>query len=237
MSKLSSDILVAPSDLFVYTSTAQADLGAKGVTGDGREFRYVKAGGSDLVAGKLQQAPAVVANLQNVAASTQAAGDKTVTLTISSTAITAGSLVGGIVVFNAGTGVGQSLRIASHTSGTITSLVLNLEDAIITATSSSDTKACVLPNPYNGVIINPTTPTNKPVGVAIAPITAGYYGWIQTKGLVSCLNDSATAVGLAIAPSQSVAGAVKTGATTLDSVGSAAQAGVNTEYRLVDIRL
>lgn len=237
MSKLSSNILIQPQDLFVFSSTASADLGAKGATSDGREFVYVKAGGTALVPGTLQQAPAIIANLQNVAVSTQAIGDKTITLTISSTAITAGSLVGGVVVFNAGTGVGQTLKIASHNSGTITSLVLKLEDAILTATSSSDTKACVLPNPYNGVIINPTTPTNKPVGVAIAAITAGYYGWIQTKGLVSCLNDSATAVGLAIAPSQAVAGAVKTGATTLDSVGSAAQAGVNTEYRIVDIRL
>lgn len=238
MSKLSGSLQIAPQDLFVYTSTAAADLGARAVTGDGREFRYVKAGASALVPGKLQQAPAVDANLQGVTASTVAAGDKTITLTCSATAVTAGQYVGGVVAISAGTGLGQTLRISNHNVGAaLTSVVLTLEDAFTAATLTSDSKACVLPNPYNGVVVNPVTPTNKPVGVALAPITALYYGWIQIKGLVSCLNDSATAVGLAIAPSQSVAGAVKTGATTLDSVGSAAQAGVNTEYRLVDIRL
>lgn len=238
MSKLSGSLQVSPQDLFVYSSTPLADLGARAVTGDGREFRYVKAGATALVAGKLQQAPAINTGVQNVAVSTQAAGDKTCTLTLSSATVAANELAGGILVVNAGTGAGQSLKIASNPAITsANSIVLTLEDPFIAATLTSDSKVCVLPNPYNGVIVNPTTPTNKPVGVAIAPITAGYYGWIQIKGLCSCLNDSATTVGLAIAPSQSVAGAVKTGATTLDSVGSAAQAGVNTEYRLVDIRL
>ena len=128
------------------------------------------------------------------------------------------------------------MRIASHTSGTLTSIVFQLEDPIITALTTSS-EACVIANPYNGVIINPTTPTGKPVGVAISKIAAGNFGWIQTKGAVSCLNDGGTAVGLAVAPSQGTAGAVKTGATTLDSVGSALQAGVTTEYRIIDIRL
>lgn len=238
MSKISTVPQIQSQDLFVYSSTAAQDLGAVASTGDGREFRYVKAGGTALVPGKLQQAPAVIANLQNVAVTTStAAGDKSITLTISSTTITAGELVGGYVAINAGTGLGQIAKISNHTAGTITTLVLTLEDALATATSSSDSKACVLQSPYNGVIVNPTTPTGKPVGVAIGAIPAGYFGWIQTKGLCSVLNDSATTVGLAIAPSQSVAGAVKTGATTLDSIGSAAQAGVNTEYRLADLRL
>jgi hypothetical protein len=237
MSKLSSFAQVQPSDLYAFTSTAQADLGAKASTGDGREFVYVKAGATALVAGTLQQAPAIVANLQNVAvAAAQAVGDKTLTLTISSTAVVANEYDGGIVVINDAAGEGQTMRIASHTSGTITSIVLTLEDALVTAVTTSS-EAAVMHNPYNGVIINPTTPTAKPVGVAISKITAGYYGWIQTKGMVSCLNDGGTAVGLAVAPSQGTAGAVKTGATTLDSVGSAAQAGVSTEYRIIDLRM
>lgn len=237
MSKLTSNALVQPLDLYKSSATVSADLGALGVTGDGREFRYVKAGASALVPGTLQQAPAVTANLQDVTVTAAtAAGATEISFTISSTTITANSLDGGIVAISDNDGQGQVARIASHNSGTITTLTLKLEDPLAIATSSTS-QACILPNPYNGVIINPTTPTNKPVGVAISAIPAGYYGWIQTKGIVSCLNDSNTAVGLAVAPSGAVAGAVKTGATTLDSIGSAAQAGVDTEYRLVDIRL
>jgi hypothetical protein len=237
MSKITSDIQVSPSELYAFTSTKGADLGARGVTGDGREFRYVKAGAVELVPGKLQQAPAVVSNLQNVAVAAAAAvGDTSVTLTISSTAVVANEYDGGLLVINDANGEGQTMRIASHTSGTITSIVLQLEDPLITALTTSS-EACVMHNPYNGVIVNPTTPTAKPVGVAISKIPAGQFGWIQTKGMVSCLNDGNTAAGLAVAPSQATAGAVKTGATTLDSVGSAAQAGVTTEYRLIDLRL
>jgi hypothetical protein len=237
MSKLTSYAQVQPSDLYVFTSTAGADLGAKASTGDGREFVYVKAGASALVAGTLQQAPAIVANLQNATVAAAAAvGDKSVSLTISSTAVVAGEYVGGLLIINDVDGEGQTMRISNHTSGTITTIVLTLEDALITALTTSS-QGSVMHNPYNGVIINPTTPTAKPVGVAISKITAGYYGWIQTKGMVSCLNDGGTAVGLAVAPSQGTAGAVKTGATTLDSVGSAAQAGVTTEYNMIDLRL
>lgn len=237
MSKLTGAIQILPSDLYAFTSTAQADLGAKATTGDGREFVYVKAGGTTLVPGKLQQGPAIVANLQNVAVAAAAAvGDKSVTLTISSTAVVANEYDGGLLIINDANGEGQTMRISSHTSGTITSIVLTLEDALITALTTSS-EGSVIANPYNGVIVNPTTPTAKPVGVAISKITNGYFGWIQTKGLVSCLNDGGTTVGLAVAPSQGTAGAVKTGATTLDSVGSAAQTGVTTEYNIIDLRL
>ena len=237
MSKLTSNALVQPSDLYVFTSTQGADLGTLGVTGDGREFRYAKAGASALVAGTLLQGPAIVANLQNATVAAAAAvGDKSVTLTISSTAVVANEYVGGLLIINDVDGEGQTMRIASHTSGTITSIVLTLEDALITALTTNS-QGSVIANPYNGVIINPTTPTAKPVGVAISKIAAGYYGWIQTKGLVSCLNDGGTTVGLAVAPSQGTAGAVKTGATTLDSVGSAAQTGVTTEYNVIDLRM
>lgn len=237
MSTLKGPIQIIPSELYKFTSTQGTDLGAIATTGDGREFVYVKAGAVALVEGTLQQAPAIVANLQNATVATaQAIGDKQVTLTISSTAVVADEYVGGLLVINDEAGQGQTMRIASHTSGTITAITLFLEDALITAVTTSS-QGSVMHNPYNGVIINPTTPTAKPVGVAISKIAIGNYGWIQTKGMVSCLNDAGTAVGLAVAPSQAVAGAVKTGATTLDSVGSAAQAGVNTEFNIIDLRL
>ena len=237
MSKLSSAPLVQSEDLFVSSTTPAQDLGARASTGDGREFVYVKAGASALVKGTLLQAPAIVANLQNASvAAAVAAGEKSVTLTISSTAVVANEYDGGLLIINDVDGEGQSLRISSHTSGTITSIVLVLEDAVLTALTTSS-QGSVMANPYKGVIINPTTPTAKPVGVAISAIPAASYGWIQAKGMVSCLNDGNTAVGLAVAPSQGTAGAVKTGATTLDSVGSAAQTAVSTEYNFIDLRL
>lgn len=228
-----------PQALMTSTSTAdQLNPGTRSESADGRQFVYVKAGAVTLVPGKLQQAPAIVANHQNIAVAAAAAiAATTVTVTLGATAATANQYAGGYLVVNDVTGEGQTLLISSHPAADASaSLVVTLSDPVLVALTTS-TEVSLIANPYNGVIINPTTPTGKPVGVAVYPITAGEYGWIQCRGAVSCLNDGNTTVGLAVAPSQGTAGAVKTGATTLDSVGSALQTAVSTEYNTIDLRL
>ena len=231
--QITGAIQLAASDIFGDSSVQEHALGSVGFAENGRTFRYVKAGGTALVPGKLQQGPAVVANHQNIACAVAAIGATSVTVTLGATAATANQYAGGTLVINDVDGEGYTYRIASHpAAGSSETLVLTLDDPILVALTASS-EACLFPNLYNGVVVNPTTPTNAPVGVAVKAITASYYGWIQTHGPVSCLNDSATAVGLGIAPSQAVAGAVKTMAATLSQVGYALQAGVDTEYRTV----
>lgn len=238
MSKITSDLQISAQDLFSSSATQKTDLGARATTGDGRVFRYVKAGASALVPGKLQQGPAIVANHQNMAVAAAAAiGATSVTVTLGATAATANQYAGGYLIVNDATGEGHTYKVKSHPAAdSAASLVVTLEDPIVVALTTSS-EASLLANQYNGVIVNPTTPTNEPVGVAIYPVAATEYGWIQTRGTVSCLNDSNTAVGLGIAPSQAVAGAVKTMAATLSQVGHAQQAGVDTEYRAVFLTL
>lgn len=235
---ITGPIQVSSSDVFGESSTQEHVLGTVGFADNGRTFRYVKAGASNLVPGTLQQGPAVVANHQNIAVAAAAAvGATSVTVTLGATAATANQYAGGTLVVNDVNGEGQTLRIASHPAASSSaSLVLTLDDPVTVALTTSS-EVCLFPNIYNGVVINPTTPTNAPVGVAVKAITATYYGWVQTHGPVSCLNDAATAVGLGIAPSQAVAGAVKTMAATLSQVGYALQAGVDTEYRTVFITI
>ncbi len=83
MSSLKPDIMVNPSDLFVQTSptagtvpytTFIPELGVRSVTGDGREFRYVSAGASNLIIGQLQQSAAPQSNYVDVTAVAVAAG-------------------------------------------------------------------------------------------------------------------------------------------------------------------
>lgn len=237
-SKLTSGAEAISQPLFSSSSVQQMSLGATVHSDDGRIFRYVKAGGTALVPGKLQQAAAVVANHQNIAVAAAAAvGATSVTVTLGATAATKDQYAGGTLVVSDAAGEGHTYLIKSHPAAISGgSLTLTLEDPVVVALTTSS-EACLMPNIYNGVIVNPTTPTNVPVGVAIYPITASEFGFIQTRGPVSCLNDSGTAVGLGIAPSQAVAGAVKTQAATLHCLGSALQAGVDTEYRTVFIGL
>lgn len=221
-----------------YNSQAKTFIGEKFISSDGREFVLVSAGAVSLASGKLMQSAALIADHQNMATSTAAAGDTTVTVTLGATAVTANQYAGGFVTFNAGTGAGQTLRIASHpaANGSAT-LVLTLEDAIVTATNSGSTKSSLAPNPYADIIVHPTTSTNSPAGVTLYPISATLIGFIQTKGQIACLNDAGTTIGLGIAPSTNTAGAVMTVAATTNQIGSAAYTGTTTEYSLINIRL
>ena len=99
--------MVTPQDLFSAVSNVATtapynagtpQLGVRAVTGDGREFHYVQAGGTALVPGKLQQASAQVANHQNLTpTAATAVGDTSITVTLGGTAATANQYLGGWV--------------------------------------------------------------------------------------------------------------------------------------------
>jgi hypothetical protein len=96
----------------------------------------------------------------------------------------------------------------------------------------------------HGVIISPATgTTGKTIGVTLYPIPASTatvlsYGFIQTHGVVACLNDSITAVGKDIMPSSSVDGAFVTyAAATRNRVGTAIVAGEDQKCQMIDLQI
>lgn len=257
MSRITEKPQGAPLELFKTSNDISLNTmtGVRFDAADGREFVLVQNAGSALVSGVLVQGPAEIANHKNLASSTQAVGDKTITVTLGGTAVTANQYAGGFLVINAGAGIGQTLKIAGHpaqatTNGTV---VITLEDPIQVVTASASTKSTLVLNPYGslngtdyttfGVIISPTTRTGSIVGVTAYPIPASTatvpsYGLVQTKGLVSCLNDAGTAIGLDLMPSSNTAGAVMTFvAATSSRVGTSTVAGVTTEARPITIQL
>lgn len=231
-----NSISVAPQDIFTSSSTQATDLGALASTGDGRHFRYVLAGGTSLVPGKLQQSPAQdTTNLNpsgGIAVTAAAVGATQVTLTASLT-LTANQLAGGFMTVSVTPGQGYSYKVKGNTAvSAAANCVVTLEDPILVAlTTSSRVEFCL--NPHNGVIVAPTTATGSPVGVAIYPITNAQYGWIQTHGVVGCLTDAGTTVGLGLKQSTNTAGAVMTAAATGSTVGYAINTCVTTEYNNV----
>jgi len=245
--RLTPNLTSAPVDLFSSLAAASAGNAQQGGTalgsmitgGDGREFRWCYAGGTTLVAGNLQQAPAQIANhIGLVIVNPQAVGDTQLTVTLGGTAATANQYAGGYVQIYSATGGGLQYQISSHpaqatTTGNVT---LNLFDPILVAITTSSTASLVL-NPYNGIIVNPTTATSAPVGVAPWALTTATFGWVQTHGVANVLNDSSTTVGLGVAPSAATAGAVKTMAATLCQVGFALQTGTTTDFCAVYLTL
>ncbi len=181
------------------------------------------------------QGTPIVSNHQNGTVNTAAIGATTVTFTPGNTAVTANEYAGGYLVINAGTGAGITYKIQSHPAANAsTAFVITLEDPIVVATLTSDSKGCLQSNPYAGCVINPTTFTATPVGVTFYPITAANYGYVISKGPTSCLADSNTAaVGLGIMPSTTTPGSVAVQTATGANIGRALQATVSAEYRMV----
>lgn len=243
MSRITNKGATAPLSLFQTSTDASfaTYAGERFDLSDGREVVLVQAGAVALSSGVLAQAPAIVAGHQNLAITatiTASASQFTLTATLGGTAATAAQYAGGLAVINAGPGIGQTLRISTNaaqatTNGTIT---LTLEDALqVSLTTAS--RVSLIPNLYVGAIINPTTPTNTPIGVTMYPIAISAYGYLLSKGPTSLLADGALTVGGAISPSNATAGAVEDGVIAQGFVGRALQAGVTTEARTVYVDL
>lgn len=247
-SSLKPDIMVNPCDLFTSIAptagtvpymTQIPELGVRAVTGDGREFRFVSAGAVALVPGKLQQASAQIANHQNLAPTANASsGATSVTVTLGATAATANYYSGGWMLVTTSTGAGYQYQIAGHPAADASAtLTLTLGDALLTSLASASTKIDLIANPYSNVIVNPATASSAPVGVAITATPAGYYGWIQVKGVTNVLADGAVTVGTGVVASNAVAGAVEALTGVQAPVGTAVTDISTTEYGAINLDL
>jgi hypothetical protein len=218
-------------------------VGQKFETSDGRELALVANGGVVLAAGVLVQSAAQLTTAQKLAITVPTtypatAGLYQIYVTNSSTVMSVNQFAGGYAHISAGTGIGQTFKVASHTAGTNAgAVVLTLEDPIQT-TLDATSKVSLNYNPYGGVsasaagavsagvIISPTTQTAGIIGVSLYGIAAStaptynstsgaltaagtiQYGLIVTHGPTSCLVDTVTLVGNAVGHSTAVAGAV-----------------------------
>ncbi len=235
--------LVANGLFQTSTDTSLATLvGTRWDLSDGREVTLVRNGAVALVSGVLVQDAAVVPNHQNLVVTAYTAYSANgnvpprVTVTLGATAATANQYAGGYVVVNDNNGEGQTLRIASHPAANASaSLVVTLEDGANTAITTASEVSLVSAHGAD-VIVQPTTVTNAQVGVTLNPIAAAAYGFVVSRGLVSCLAGGAIGVGLGISVG-SVAGSVSVAAATTARLGFAAQAGVDTEYRVVYVNI
>ncbi len=234
-----------------YTDTSFSTLlGSRWSLEDGRELVLVLAGASNLAQGKLMQDAALIANHQNLvvtaftAYSSNTGLPATVTVTLGGTAATLNQYQLGYAVVTSGTGLGQTLQIQENAAqaSTTGNMLVTLADGPNVALDTTS-KISLVPQPGNGVIINPTSPTNKPRGITLYPITAANYGYLVSKGTTACLSDStAPAAGSPLSPSTITAGAVgqtayATNVVTSAGVGEAIVAMTSAQYQPIAVDL
>lgn len=225
--------------VYQTSSTQKEALGTKRVLSDGRKFRYAKAGGSDLSAGKLGVAAAINADHANKAIlSAVAIGEKVLSVTVTAgTAIAENALKGGAFQINDATGEGYSYVIDSNSAITASGTVVNitLEEGIKVALDTSS-EFTLVHSPWSGVVETKAAAA-CPVGVPVVAVTAAYYYWAQTGGLGIVLMGDTVAIGTSvIQDTATIAGstAIMGGASVLPQVGIVhGFAGVDTEYQPV----
>lgn len=232
---LTGAIQASGQGLHTSSSTQYHQLGGTIFTNDGRAFRYCKAGGTSLVAGKLQQSSAEDTGLQNLTAVAAAVGDLTIAST-STVTVTANEYAEGFALITVTPGVGRIYKVKSHIAYTAAAPTFTLFDSIqvaLTTTSRID----MIRNPYSAVIVNPTTASSTPIGVAIHPITNAEFGWVQVGGVANVLADGALTVGTSVDASNGTAGAVEAHveAGVQAPVGYALTGVATTEYGAVKL--
>lgn len=235
-------------------------LGERFSTADGREVILVSNGTTALPAGVLIQGSPIVVTQQSLAilvpsTAPATAGTFLVSVTNGGTVINENQYSGGFLIVQGLTGIGQTLRIASNTAAIASAqCVITLEDPIV-VTLDATSIVNLIANPYLNVIIAPTTATANVVGVTLYPLaasvaptfnasgrllTAGVqqYGFIQSKGIVSCLSDiSVATVGLGLMRSTTTAGTVTVRTATGADVGIALQTTVSARANAIQIDL
>lgn len=223
-------------NIYSESSVQLHRIGEMAQSNDGRMFRYTKVGASALAAGKLYQAPVEdTTNQQNLTVAVNSVGDTTVTTTTTVT-LAANFLAGGFLTVNsATTGAGFTYRIRSNAAASAAALSIVLDDPIVVATTGT-VIVDVSKNPYDAVVVAPTTATSAAVGFAVYNVTAAYYGWLCTHGPTAALAQGTIVVGDDVVPAETTtAGAIgpRADATLSNIVGHAITGIASTDYGLI----
>ena len=237
--------LQASGTFQVSTDTSLATLvGTRWDLSDGRELILVSTpSGTAVAAGSLYQDAAIIANHQSLtvtavqAYSNNGNTPATVTVTLGGTAVTANQYQGGFLHVNSSTGVGQTLRIASHPAQATTtgSVVVTLEDGPVTALTTASVVSLTPPHGAN-IIIGSNALTGAAVGVGLYVIAVSSFGFLVAKGLTAA-NTVTTPASIGQAVMAGASGALIVWTTPNQMLGYAAYGGTNATATMVFLNI
>lgn len=238
VSSLTSAPLVFAADLLSNSSVQQMPVGSYAETADGRGYRYAKVGATATVAGKVYQGKALDATNDQPsgghAVAAAAIGATSVVTTATLTA-TADEFAGGFLAVVVTPGQGYTYRIKGNTAATAAVATFYLDDPIQVALTT-DSRIIVVQNTYNGIIIEPGTPTAAIAGVPNSIITAAYYGWVQTWGPCSVLFTGTGVAGKAVGSlTGGTSGSAAPAIAATNIMGYHMATGITGEYSMIHL--
>ena len=186
------------ADVLRTTSDKRHPLGTRGVTRDGRSYRYARNGAAALVPGKICQSSVLsaYAHLLDSGTTKLSANSSKMTLVTSGNSLftTRNAYADGYAftrTTSTANGAGQRVQIRSHTTESLTAtglVVFNFVDgdnfyAASTNFGTTKIEMVLMRNPYDKVVVKPAGDiTSMIVGVPNRPVAANHYFWLQTWG-------------------------------------------------------
>lgn len=236
--------MIGPLHYFDTESTQSVSLGTPyKQPSTGKVWHYALNGGTALDRGKLAVQATTTANHVNLSfATAPAVGDSEVSVTLGATSAAADLYKDGILNVQDGTGEGFAYSIEGHaaidSAGTGLFRLGNGE-TIQVAGATAEANVDLIRNTYAGVVISATDQADLPLGVFNVTTAANAYAMLQTWGPAAVWRDEATGVGDVLTTGTSVAGQIEVeDAVAEPLVGmNGANAGVDTEYQIVYLRL
>ncbi len=251
----------------IYDTSYDSLCGVRFNTNDGRQVVMVRNGGTEIAvvaigAGLLVQAPAEITTWERLAmtvptAYPATAGTYQILVTNAGTKLNINEYQNGYAIVSAGTGIGQTLQIASHAAAAASAtFVLTVQDPI-QVTLDATSKISLIRNPYIGVVVSATGLTGTVVGASFYAIAAGtastydgtsgaltaqgqpVYAFVGCHGIWGVRADATNtpAVGLPASASTTTAGDVTVFTAAKQYIGNMASTSTSAEIAAVDLKL
>lgn len=188
------------------TARGEFKLGERGITPDGREWKFV-SNGSTIALGNIV-IPAAVTTSDLWSSSTDSQG-RIVYLTRAANSLTVGAFEDAIGVVDQGTGVGQTFKIRTNSATTLT---LYPETALATALAVADSDLTYI-GMAKVIIAAVTSKVQMTQGAFQCAASSGDYGWILQQGDGRAVAGEVLVVGESFVSGDDTAGQVLKGTT------------------------
>lgn len=236
--------------------------GVRFTTNDGREVVLVRNAAVALGSGLLVQAPAEVTAFNNLVvtvptATPATAGTNQILVTNGATVLNENQFQFGYLIVSAGTGIGQTLQIASHRpAANAGTFIVTTQDPIQVTLDATSTVTLVA-NPYINVVVSATGLTGTAVGATFYAVSAStaptfsgttgaqtatglpVYAFLGCHGVWGIRADatSTPAVGLPASASTTTAGDVTVFTAAKQYIGNMAGTATSAKTAPVDLKL
>jgi len=240
---------LTPKEVITPTSVQRAPLGTRGMTADGRVYRYARGGATALVKGYLCQSENTGLDWNNATCSylsTDWLVDSYVNATaipVSTTFLNLSATMGAnmnasrnlfkegwLFISGTSTSAGQTIKIASHTAASSGSTGIGATggkcvvqfEAGYALSEPIDTAAeiSLVKNEYDDLVVAPIATEAQIVGAPNVDVSATYYFWLQTWGPCALKSEAeAITAGKPVYNSTQTAGGIQGVTGSTDFVG------------------